>query len=197
MIVMPFLDQKNQDIKHFSDEEIFIMSLSKPDFFSEIVDRYQQVFIKKAQDILNNKEDARDAAQEAFVRIYAAARQYRKMSGASFKSWAYKILINQCFTMYQKKKREWARNSQVEEEWLANLPDQSEINAHANKLSKDYLMSFISRLPAALARTVDLYFIQGIPQKAIAESEGVSHEVVRARIHKSKKRLIEMGLNNY
>ena len=71
-----------------SDEAIFLASLRDPDRFSEIVDRYQAAFIRKAKDILRDENDAYDAVQEAFVRIYSAAKQYRKMEGVAFKSWA-------------------------------------------------------------------------------------------------------------
>ncbi len=172
-----------------TDDELFIGSLKQPELFSEIVDRYQQLFIRKAKEILGNEEDAYDATQEAFVRIYSAARQYRKQEGASFKSWAYKILMNQCFTMYQKKKKEWERSSQADDDFMQHIPDQSEIDAYDHKLTKEYLMSLISRLPLVLARTVKLHFIEEIPQKDVAMMEGVSNEVIRVRIHKAKKEL--------
>src|SRR3989344_4941383 len=84
-----------------SDETVFLASLRDPERFSEIVDRYQTAFLRKAMEILGDENDAYDIVQEAFVRIYSAAKQYRKLEGVAFKSWAYKVLMNQCFTMYQ------------------------------------------------------------------------------------------------
>lgn len=189
-------DADQDDIKRLSDDEVFVMSLKCPDLFSEIMDRYQAAFIRKAREILHDEEDAYDAVQEAFVRIYSAARTYRKQENASFKSWAYKILTNQCFTMYQKKKKLYGTSS-LSDELSDVLPDKKEAEACENKLDKDYLMSLLSRLPLILARVVTLHFIDEVPQKKIAEQEGVSNEVVRTRIHRAKKELKKISLQAF
>lgn len=188
---------QNTDTIHMADEEVFIKSLKNPELFSIIFDRYQEPFLRKAKEILHNEQDAYDAVQEAYVRIYSAARQYRKLEGATFKSWAYKILMNQCFTMYQKKKKEFSSSAHLNEEILELVPDSDEVEEYDKKLTKDYAMSLVSRLPALLARVVQLYFIQEIPQKDIAVMEGVSNGVIRTRIHRAKTelRIIKSDLN--
>jgi RNA polymerase sigma-70 factor (ECF subfamily) len=185
---------ENTEEYRLTDEEVFLASLKDPEQFSEIVDRYQAAFIRKAKGILVDEEEAYDAVQEAFVRIYSAAKQYRKQEGAVFKSWAYKILMNQCFTMYQKKKKERLHSVRIEEEFMEVIPDRYQTEAHETKLTKEYLLSLVSRLPRLLARVVTLHFIEEKPQKEIAESEGVSNEVVRARIHRAKKELRNISL---
>jgi len=192
-----FLTGNEQKLAELSDEEVFLKALVNPDAFSIIFDRYQSAFLRKAKDILKSEEEAYDAVQEAFVRIYSAARQYRKMEGATFKSWAYKILINQCYTLYQKNKKRFEQGIDLTDGDMELLEDKVATDEHQNKLTKDYVMSLVSKLPVILARVVDLYFIQEVPQKEIANREGVSNEVIRARIHRAKKELrqIEINLN--
>ena len=192
-----FLTGNEQKLVELSDEEVFLKALTNPDAFSIIFDRYQPAFLRKAKDILKSEEEAYDAVQEAFVRIYSAARQYRKMEGATFKSWAYKILINQCYTLYQKNKKRFEQGIDLTDSDMELLEDKVATDEHQNKLTKDYVISLISKLPVILARVVDLYFIQEVPQKEIANREGVSNEVIRARIHRAKKELrqIEINLN--
>jgi RNA polymerase sigma-70 factor (ECF subfamily) len=189
--------QDQHSIQEMSDEEIFLYSLSNPEAFSEIVDRYQPAFLRKAKDILKNEDDSYDATQEAFVRIYSAARKYRKQKGASFKSWAYKILMNQCFTAYQKNKKARARTADLDEEVILQFADEQQLEGFEQKISKDYLMSYFSKLPDNLFRTAEMFFIKGLPQQEIAEAQGVSHEVVRTRIYRAKKQLKDMGIGQY
>ena len=170
-------------------------SLRDPERFSEIVERYHTAFIRKAKGILGDEDDAYDVVQETFVRIYSAAKKYRKLEGIAFKSWAYKVLVNQCYTQYQKNKKQLNFNVQADEDFAASIPDQYETDAHDNKLTKDYVLSLVSRLPSMLARVVTLHFIEERPQKEVAEIEGVSNEVVRARIHRAKKELREISMN--
>jgi len=178
-----------------TDDEVFIASLRDPEQFGEIMNRYQAPFLRKAKEILKDEDEAYDAVQEAFVRIYSAAKKYRKQEGASFKAWAYKVLVNQCFTLYKKKKRERTFTVQVEEEFAQSFPDQYEIDSYERKLTKEYVLSLVSKLPKLLGKIVTLHFIDEIPQKDIAEKEGISHEVVRARIHRAKKQLREMNIH--
>ena len=179
---------------HQSDEDILAASQDNPDSFAEIVDRYEEAFIRKAQAILRNEEDASDAVQEAFVRIYAAGGKFRKQEGATFKSWAYKILINKCFSVYKKQKRDRSRSAELSDDMLEVFPDASELETYERKITKEYVLSLISRLPVMLARVTKMHYIDDTPQEKIAEIEGISNGAVRARIHRAKKELKKFNL---
>jgi RNA polymerase sigma-70 factor (ECF subfamily) len=186
---------KNLSGEKWSDEEVFIQSLQEPDMFAEVVDRYNRAFLRKAKEILKDEDEAYDAVQEAFVRMYASARKYRAQQNASFKAWAYKILVNQCFTLYQKNRKNSLRQVSLDDDGGEDVPDQKELDSYDQKLTKEYVLSLVSRLPTLLARTVNLYFIEGLPQKEIAERENVSPEAIRIRIHRAKKELRQIALN--
>ena len=108
-----------------SDADILTGSLKHPDLFEKIVDRYEKPFIRKALSILRNEDDAYDAVQETFVRIYSKADRFKKKEGASFGSWAYAILINRCRTIYRKRERRRAISYGLEPEYAEIIPDQA------------------------------------------------------------------------
>lgn len=60
--------------------------------FSELVRRHQSPVFRVCYRVLGNREDAKDAAQEAFVRAY------RKLDGfegrSSFKTWMLRLTMN-------------------------------------------------------------------------------------------------------
>ena len=178
-----------------SDDEVFIGSLRDPNLFGEVVDRYEDAFLRKAREILKDEEDAYDAVQEAFVRMYASAKKYRIQQNASFRAWAYKILVNQCFTAYKKNRKESSRRVLLDEGEIENIPDAQELSIYNQKFTKEDMMIIVSRLPNILYRTVHLYFFEGVPQKEIAEREGVSPGAIRVRLHRAKKELKEIALN--
>ncbi len=184
-------DSKN--IALLDDDAVFALALRNPEAFSEIVDRYQKAFLRKANLILKDEQNAYDIVQETFVRIYSKASQYKKQEGATFKSWAYRILINQCCTLYQKNKKERLNTIWTEDDTIENIADPYATEAIDQKLTKEYVVSLVSRLPALLSRVVTLHFLQHLPQKQVAEIEGVSNEVVRARIHRAKKELRKLS----
>jgi RNA polymerase sigma-70 factor (ECF subfamily) len=84
--------------------------------------------VRKAVSILRDEEDAHDAVQETFVRIYMASGRFVKKEGASFSSWAYAILVNQCYTAYKKKHKRDLISLEFVPELVEVLPDQAAID---------------------------------------------------------------------
>jgi RNA polymerase sigma-70 factor (ECF subfamily) len=183
------LEDISQPLQEKKDEEILALSLSTPDAFSILIDRYQEAFLRKARHILGHDElGVEDIVQDTFVKIYANASKFKPVPGASFKSWGYRILVNTCFTFYQKNKREKQFAFQVDEEIAEMVPDNS-LDTFEQKLDRDYLLSLMSKLPVMLARVLKLYTIDEKSQEEIAKTEGISIGAVRTRIHRAKKEL--------
>jgi len=189
-------DSTALDTRERKDEEILAESITNPDVFSIIVDRYQEAFLRKANYIIkNDPETARDIVQDTFVKIYANAHKFKVQEGASFKSWGYRILINTCFTKYKKIKGEQLFLTDLDPEIQELVPSKADNLLHEQKLDTDYVLSIISKLPVILGRALKLYSVEGKSQKQIAKIEGISLGAVRARIHRAKKELKNMDLD--
>ena len=74
------------------------------DRFAELVDAYQAQAIRIAFTFLGNTEEARDAAQEAFIRAYRALGSFHQKS--QFSTWFYRIVINVCKDSYRRRVRQ-------------------------------------------------------------------------------------------
>ena len=92
--------------------------------FEELVLRYQKPIYAFVLRMLKNPSDAEDTVQKVFLLAYQNLKGFRFES--SFKTWLYRISINQCHNHFrQQKKREFTpledipladpRNSQEEE----------------------------------------------------------------------------------
>ena len=185
---------KSEELKDKCDEELLHLSLSNPSVFSLLVERYQGAFLKKGKQILKSPEEAEDAVQEAFVKIYINAESFQKKEGASFKSWGYRIFLNQCFTVYKKLKIEKDFLLLFSQETAELIPDKNISLEHEKKLSADYLLSVVSKLPDILRQVLSLHFIQDKPIKEVAGLLGISEGAVRTRIFRAKKELREKKL---
>jgi RNA polymerase sigma-70 factor (ECF subfamily) len=60
--------------------------------FSELVRRHQAVVYRSCYRILGNREDAKDASQEAFVRAYRKLDTFRGRS--AFRTWIVRVAMN-------------------------------------------------------------------------------------------------------
>lgn len=178
-----------------SDEEVLALSVRSPKFFSIIVERYQGLFLRKTRPIVGGgEEDACDIVQDTFVKIYLNADRYKKIPGASFKSWAYKILLNTCFSWCKKKKRERHFFASLDEELLEFVPDARAAEKWEDRLDREYLISLMSALPEKLGRMLRLHYLEGKPHREIARIEGVRENAIRTRVHRAKKALHKIHL---
>lgn len=190
--MMLAMEQTNTalELGNLKDEEVLVLSLSKPSVFSEIMRRYEAAFLRKAESVLKSREDAEDVVQETFTKMYLNARSFEVQEGASFKSWGYAILMNTAFTVYKKKKRVWDKSEVLDPEWYEVLPDLESRQFEKQELS-DYLASLFSRMPEHFVRILKLQFIEGKSQEEIADIEGLSVGAVKTRVHRAKKALSE------
>jgi len=169
-----------------SDEEILALSVAHPSLFALLVRKYEEPFLRKAMGIVREREEAEDVVQEAFTKIYLNAKKFKVVEGAQFSSWGYRILINTALTHYAKRKRRGNAEFGLDEEIWALIPDKN-LKQFEKKVLLDEVASVLSRMPAPMARTLSLFFIEGKTQEEIAQSEGLSVGAVKTRVHRAKK----------
>jgi RNA polymerase sigma-70 factor (ECF subfamily) len=185
---MPFLFslEEQNDIADLSDEKVLALSVAAPSFFKIIVDRYQSAFIRKAERIIGKREEAEDVVQDAFTKIYLNASRFKVQEGATFKSWAYKILIHTTFTRYKKLKKENEFRIQLDPEILEIIPDLDNLMLEKESL-RDAIVSILSQMPVKLRRVLEQYYLEDRAQKDIAAEEGVAIGVIKTRVSRAKQ----------
>jgi RNA polymerase sigma-70 factor, ECF subfamily len=65
-----------------------------PAAYGELVNRYQDKLQHILVGLVQNQEDARDLAQEVFIKAYRGLRSFN--AGATFYTWLYRIALNTC-----------------------------------------------------------------------------------------------------
>lgn len=174
-----------------SDARILKDSQNYPWMFGMLVDRYQEPFLRKASYVLHSKDDAEDAVQDTFLRIYRHAHKFAEREDASFSSWAYRILTNTCYTYASRKAVDNSRVMAVDFEDLDvyTSPDVSESREQAS-----FVRSVLSRLPHKLSRLLSLYFLEDKSYEEIAQAESISLSAVRSGLHRAKKQFKNIAI---
>lgn len=172
-------------IEELTDEEVLARSVSDPEVFVHIVQRYEEAFKRKVRKVLWKEEDVEDVVQDAFTKIYLHADRFKKVEGASFKSWGYTIVMNTAFTVYRKKQREMSRTAEIAPEFYESLPDIVHEESFGLELG-DVVLSIFARMPESLSRVLDRHFLQQVPQQVIADDEGVTVGAIKTRVHRAK-----------
>lgn len=184
-----FLEDKEGplDYKDHRDEDVLSVAITNPAVFGVLIERYEEAFLRKVRGIVGYTDDAYDIVQETFTKIYLNADKYKPMPGASFKSWAYRILLNVTFTWYGKLKKNREAVLRLDPELDEVIPDKKASAEFEKETTKDYVISVLVRMPDSFARVLRSYFIEGKSQKEIAAEEGVSVEAIKTRMCRAKK----------
>jgi RNA polymerase sigma-70 factor (ECF subfamily) len=113
------------------------------------------------------------------------ADKFQVREGASFKSWAFKILYNTFFTKYQKQKKHKEAVYNIDPEFEELVRDTRDV--HGEYTMHEYVISVFARMPESFSSVLRRYFLDGVSQKELAEEEGVTVSAIKTRIHRAKK----------
>lgn len=162
--------------------------------FRALVERYQHRLYAVAYGVLHNREDALDAVQETFIKMYRALDGFK--SQAALFTWLYRICINAAIDLQRKR----ARRPTVEfDETLGQAEDVEYVDivprtdgpgrALATKELGTLVEHAIAQLPEAQQKVVVLREIEQLSYQEIADVCECSVGTVMSRLHYGRKRL--------
>lgn len=173
-----------EEVRDYSDEEVLRRSRGEPWLFAVLLERYQEPFLRKAKSIIFSEEDAEEVVQDAFTKIYINAGRFTPQPGATFSSWAYRILMNTAFTRYQKLVKEGKRFTNIDPEFEKFIGDDG---LHKGfKLEQDLVERILEKMPGHLASVLRLYYLERWSQQDIADLNQEDVGAVKARVHRAK-----------
>lgn len=147
--------------------------------FRHFYEDYSEYAIRTASAITKNREVAKDAVQETFIRVYRQIDSYNP--DFSFDPWFYRILTNECMRLLKKN----SSYSKFEHPDLENEPTLAEESFD----SLSDLYDLIQSLDDAHRIPLVLKYVKGFSEKEIAEILGLNQNTVKSRLFKGRKRL--------
>jgi RNA polymerase sigma-70 factor, ECF subfamily len=135
-----------------------------------------------AYGVLRHREDAEDAAQEAFTRAYRSFGQLRDRE--RFRAWIVKATWRVAITKYREKRRRGGRELGIAVEGMS--PDSADAGERAGRLWRA-----IDTLPEKLRITVILAGIEGHNMREVATLLGVPEGTVKRRLFDARHMLKE------
>jgi RNA polymerase sigma-70 factor, ECF subfamily len=169
--------------------------------FEELVHRYDRNVFRIAQHITQNREDAEDVVQDAFLKAYENLKNFQEQS--KFYTWLVRIAVNEALMRLRRRRPE--RMVSLDEEvktdedsmprevadWSPNpeqLYTQSEL--------RDILTKTIQGLPSSFRTVFVLRDVEGLSTEETAEALDLSIPAVKSRLLRARLQLRER-LNKY
>lgn len=164
--------------------------------FSALVEIYQERAVSVAYSFLGNFEDARDLAQEAFIKAHEKISTFKAES--RFYTWFYRILANLCKDFLRKKKVRRAisfftggREEEDREDAFARVPSPGK-NAGAilvNEELGEKILKAMDGLPFQQKSVFALRYLEELSLSEIAESLKLSEGAVKAHLWQAGQKM--------
>lgn len=152
--------------------------------FEILVKRYEHRVMAVAYRIVGDRQDARDVAQEVFIRVYRYLNQFR--NERKFFTWLYRIIVNASFDFLKKEQRFQAVPL---DELSADLTPATEIDSADEKMFKQQLLLWLNTLSLSQKTAFTLHEIDGFKCKEIAEIMDIPNSTVRSHLRHARLRL--------
>ena len=169
--------------------------------FGELVRRYDRNVFRIAQHITQNREDAEDVVQDAFLKAYTNLQQFQEQS--KFYTWLVRIAVNEALMKLRRRRPE--RMVSLDEDikteddsvprevadWSPN-PEQNYNQAELREI----LSRTIQGLPPGFRTVFILRDVEGLSTEETAEALELSIPAVKSRLLRARLQLRER-LNRY
>jgi RNA polymerase sigma-70 factor (ECF subfamily) len=144
-----------------------------------LYDRYSAKMLGVCLRYFKNTDEAEDALQEGFIRVFNNIGKYR--GDGSFDGWVRRIIVNTALNVYKMNlKHYYATDYDDIQETTAD------VKLSYDTLSVEFLLKVIQSLPEGYRLIFNLYEIEGYSHKEIGKMLGISINTSKSQLMKSK-----------
>lgn len=146
--------------------------------FKKLYNKHIHKALRTAIAITKNKEIAKDATQEAFIRVYLYISNFDIEK--PFEPWFYRILINECNRLMKKNSKIPLAYKSLSEK---DIKDNSKTEDYSHLYEAVNSLRDIHRIP------IILKYLQGFSEKEVAEILGLNLNTLKSRLFQGRKKL--------
>jgi RNA polymerase sigma-70 factor (ECF subfamily) len=177
------------------DEKLIERSLEGDErAFESLVQRYHGKIISLINQIIGNKQEAEDIAQEVFIKVFYKLKDFNPKY--PFYAWLYRIAINRCYDFLRAKKRARMKSFselsakeiktvntlyELKNGWEISTYDREDINEIINKL--------IMSLKPKERAVIFMRDVENLEYKEIAQILKCSELAARIKVSRARKTL--------
>jgi RNA polymerase sigma-70 factor (ECF subfamily) len=159
------------------------------DAFREVVEYYQHQAFSLTFRILADEEEAKDAVQEGFIKIWQNMRSYN--SANEFTSWMYRIMANCAIDRYRKLKRQNELAIDLfPETSMAGSSGDPNASMDNQEIART-IRSLAGKLPEKQQLVFILRDIQGMESVEVQTVLGISEANVKSNLYHARKSIRE------
>lgn len=180
------------NFKTMTDEELvqFIVANGNTSLFGILYDRYAQKVFAKCVSFADSRDVAEDLVQDIFVKLYLNLKKFRGES--KFSTWLYAFAYNHCVNYYKSVIKQKHKQSVLDEELLGDTIVDDVSDQELLSLNVEKLQVSLGQLDAQDRIIILMKYQDDKSIKEIATMLELGESAVKMRLHRGKKKLIEI-----
>lgn len=155
--------------------------------FADLVNPYYMQAYKVAYSILNQHQDAEDATQNAFIKIYKSLDQFKGQS--NFKSWLIRIVRNHAIDLYRSNKR----TSRIKDTFKDAIKPECIYSGGSSTVRlqemKSDLSTLIGNISPRYEKVIKLRFMDSLSYEEISDTLMCSVGTVKSRLARGREQI--------
>nr|WP_315176433.1 sigma-70 family RNA polymerase sigma factor [uncultured Flavobacterium sp.] len=171
------------------NEQYYITKILEGDSnaFAVLVDQYKDLVFSLSFKMLKNREEAEEAAQDTFVKVFKSLNNFK--GDSKFSTWIYKVTYNTCLDQLKKNKRvqhtipidDFSQNQIQNLENVLDTIDERD----RNKMIQDC----IHLLPSEEAFLLILFYFEEQSLEEISKIIDCTVNNVKVKLYRSRKKI--------
>ncbi len=155
--------------------------------FSHLVDRYKTMVYTLTIRMLQNREEAEEAAQDTFIKAYGSLTKFKGQS--KFSTWIYRVAYNCCLDRIKKNKRQYNTVSIDDYNYNSIKSLDDALGQMETDERNKTIRGCMSLLPYKDAFILTLFYYEEQSLDEIAKSMGLTVNNVKVKLFRGRKRL--------
>ena len=173
-----------EQIKKLSDFEIIkrFNETNEDKYYQILYDRYSEKIYRRCISLLKEKDDALDASQDIFVKLFTNISKFQEKS--QFSTWVYSITYNYCIDMIRKRKKHsnvFSPEKDIPDNVIEEIDDKALLS-----IKVDRLKVILEEIPASDKAILLMKYQQDFSIRDIAEVLNKSESAVKMKIKRAK-----------
>lgn len=153
--------------------------------YKVLVDKYKSYAFSLSLRILNNREEAEEAAMDSFVKAYHSLKNFKR--GAKFSTWLYRIVFNTSLT-YKKKLK---YDQSIDDTFLGETLESDEAEPIREEERRKFILDAMKQLLPMDAAILALFYLKENSLEEIGEILGINPNSVKVKLFRARKRMAD------
>ena len=168
------------------DDDILIGAIAGGDkaAFHALMERHSRSYLALAQRLTGSADDADEVVQEAFLRVWTTAPQWRPGGEARFTTWFYRVVANLCLDRRRRK-----ASAPLEEAGELVDPMPGGLDERAAWEGRAMVAAAMAELPERQRAAIALYYFSEVSGPEAAEMMDLSVSALESLLVRGRRAL--------